>query len=83
MAERARQLFLRALPATASFDGFAPISALLVACDMVATARVADEVQPGVREPRCASGCEIRDPDMQWPWPDPVLTYENALVPLA
>jgi hypothetical protein len=82
MAERARQLFLRALPATASFDGFRPISAVLVACDMVATARVADEAQPAFENLAARLVGRFGDPETQWPWPDPVLTYENALVAL-
>ena len=82
VADKARQLFLRALPATATFDAIRPISAVLVACDMVEAAGLADEAQPAFEFLAARLVAKFGDPGSEWPWPDQVLTYENALVPL-
>ena len=80
IADRARQLFVRALPATAAFDAIRAISAALIGCDIVAEAQLVPEAQPVFDRLAQRLVDKFGDPDPEWPWPDPVLTYENALV---
>ena len=80
LADRARRLFVKALPATESFDAIRAISAALIACDTVAEARLAYEAQPAFERLATRLVERFGNPGDEWPWPDPVLTYENALV---
>jgi hypothetical protein len=84
MADRARQLFVRALPAATRFDAIRAISAALIACDMVSAADLAADLaaEAGPAFGRLAERLieKFGDPAPEWPWPDPILTYENALV---
>jgi hypothetical protein len=80
MADRARRLFLLALPAAAGFDAIRPISAALIGCDMVASADLAAEAKPAFDRLAGRLIEKFGDPGEEWPWPDQVLTYENALV---
>ena len=82
MADGARQLFLRALPATASFEAIRPISAGLVACDTATTTGLADEIQPMFEVLAGKLVAKFGTPDVEWPWPYHVLTYENPIVAL-
>jgi hypothetical protein len=80
LADRARQLFVRALPATSAFDAIRPISAALIGCDIVAEAQLVPEAQPAFDRLAGRLVEKFGDPGPEWPWPDPILTYENALV---
>jgi hypothetical protein len=82
MADSARQLFLRALPATASFEAIRSISAVLVACDIAAATGLTDEVQPTFEHLAGRLVAKFGNPDAEWPWPYHVLTYENPIVAL-
>ena len=96
MADQAGALFERALPASASFGAMRAISATLVACDLAIASglsaalplfeELADRLASafGDSNPVGPSGHEANLPPLeQWPWPDSVLTYENAIMPLA
>jgi hypothetical protein len=87
LADEARRLFLRALPAVASFGAMRAQSAALVACDAAFRAGAAAQVEP-VLELLADRLAHSLDPSsraitVKWPWPEPILTYENALVPRA
>jgi hypothetical protein len=113
LAERAAQLFGRALPAATSFGALRPVSAALLACDSAIEAGFSDaepaftvlavrlakafgddatESPPRTFRPepsrfagfssRIGSEAETTA-ELEWPWPEPVLTYENALMPRA
>ena len=80
MGDRARQLFVRALPAAASFEAKRAISAALIACDLILEAELAVEAKPAFDHLATRLVEKFGDPDAAWPWPDQVLTYENSLV---
>jgi hypothetical protein len=82
IADRARQLFIRALPATATFEALRPISAAIVGCDLAAEAGLADEAQPAFERLAARLVAKFGDPDADWPWPERAVTYENPLVAL-
>ena len=83
--EAARRLYVRALPAARSLLHPRPVAQALIACDVAVEAGVgadsertfellAGRLAEVFRRPQAA-------PD--WPWPEPTLTYENALLPRA
>jgi hypothetical protein len=84
-AERARGLFDFALPAAGSFRAIRPTARAILACDDGCEAGLAAAVMPTMRVlgDRLADAFAETDADTAWPWPEPVLTYENALVPQA
>jgi hypothetical protein len=111
--DRARQLFVRALPAAVTFGALRSISGAILACDSACEAGLSAEVMPAFEllserlskafddgaveslpAPRRSSiglrGGPVpgqRPADaavrVEWPWPEPLLTYENALMPHA
>ncbi len=83
LADRARDLFLLSLPAALTFRAIRPISAALLATDIVIEAGVAPSAAPVFDKlaSRLIDDCDQLDGD--WPWPEPVLTYENPIVPRA
>jgi hypothetical protein len=114
VAERARQLFTRALPAANCFGALRAISATLLACDVAIDAELSTAAEPAfellaarlakafglpgnesrsrTRRPEASrpAGLSLlgrgkagRGAPVEWPWPEPVLTYENPLVPQA
>jgi hypothetical protein len=87
-AEGARALFANALPATRRLEAPRAIASVVLGCAAVARAggsvsvtatlrrlarRLAVTLEKGVAE---YGGAD-------WPWPEPALTYENALMPRA
>jgi hypothetical protein len=94
-ADEARQLFSRALPAVASFGHLRAQSAALLACDSAIAAGLSAEAEPVFElladrlersfKPRPAARASkaARSATVHWPWPEPILTYENALLPRA
>jgi hypothetical protein len=84
-AEVARGLFRPALPAAGSFRGIRPIARSILACDGACEAGLAARVLPMLRvlADRLADAFAETDAQTSWPWPESVLTYENALVPQA
>ena len=94
-AESARLLFDRALPAVAGFGAIRSISRVILACDSACQAGLVAAVMPTLealsgRLMAVFSGIdsapELMDAataPIAWPWPESVLTYENALMPHA
>jgi hypothetical protein len=81
LAERSKAMFDRALPAAGSFGALRPMAAALLACvalvdgGLSAGASEAVERLAGI----LAGSFDGASSDLEWPWPEPVLTYENAL----
>jgi len=95
-ADRARRLFVRALPAAVTFGALRSISGAILACDSACDAGLTVEAMPTLRLladrlSKAFDDCVVvrrRGPAdaaaaVQWPWPEPLLTYENALMPHA
>ena len=89
MAAEARELFDRSLPAASSFVALRSISGALLACDAAIDSGLSAQARPAFDElaTRLASafgqiavGSSARALRPEWPWPEPVLTYENAIV---
>jgi len=83
LADQARQIFLRALPASLSFGALRPVSATLLACDSVMKAGLSAEAGPAFDLLAARLVEIVGEPTTEWPWPEATLTYENALVPRA
>ena len=88
-ARSARRLFDRALSAAPGFRAIRPIARAILACDAACEAGLAEAVLPTFRTlaDRLIDGFgATTEPDATgtaWPWPESVLTYENALIPQA
>jgi hypothetical protein len=83
LAEESWLLFLLALPAAKSFLSLRSISAALLACDAISRARSSAEVDSAFDLLAARLATVFGEPAADWPWPDPVLTYENSIVPRA
>jgi hypothetical protein len=84
MATAAADLFTRALPAMRELTALRAQASVLLGCIAVLSVRQSPEVESVGR--RIASGLEARfaaHRGSTWPWPEPMLTYENALPPRA
>jgi hypothetical protein len=94
-AESARLLFNRALPAASGFGAIRSISRAILACDWACRAGLDAAVMPALEAlsgrlfaafnviDRAPEPIDAASGPMAWPWPEPVLTYENALMPHA
>ena len=82
--EVARRLFLRALPAARALRFLRATSSALLACDSAIDAGVGDDSE-STFELLAGRLTEAfgRASKPDWPWPEPSLTYENALLPRA
>ena len=80
--EAASALFARALPETLELRALRPRSSALLACDAALHAGGTGEIVEAYR--RLAVGLgeafEAGALTAEWPWPESVLTYENAIV---
>lgn len=87
MAGEASSLFVRAIPAATAFGSLRPISAALIACDSVMDAISTGEAKSAARATFELLADRLADAAApiaaDWPWPENVLTYENALLPQA
>jgi hypothetical protein len=83
LAEEAWQLFVRALPVAKSFDAVRSMSASLLACDLIVSARTSREIESTFDRLAARLVTVFGDPTADWPWPETALTYENAIVPRA
>jgi hypothetical protein len=81
----ARRLFERALPAGLQLTYLRPLAATLLACDVAATggSRAAADALPELANAVWLATRTDRPVTADWPWPEPVLTYENGIVPQA
>lgn len=81
----AATLFERAVPATLRFTHLRPIAAAVIACE---TAARGGDPEAARTLPELASllwrlvGADPGD-GADWPWPEPILTYESGIVPRA
>jgi hypothetical protein len=85
LVERAGRLFGRSLPAVRSFATLRGVAAAILACDRALEAGMGDEIT-GVHAllaARLAGAFEGVAQARDWPWPEPVITWENALLPQA
>jgi hypothetical protein len=83
LAGRARQICLRALPASLSFGALRSVSATLLALDSVIKAGLPAEAGPAFGRLAARLVEVVGEPTAEWPWSEPILTYENAIVPRA
>jgi hypothetical protein len=84
MSAEALDLFAGALPATRDLTALRAQASVLLGCTAVLGVRPSSEIESAAH--RIASGLESRFVALRgstWPWPEPVLTYENALPPRA
>jgi hypothetical protein len=84
MSADAAELFTRALPATRELTALRAQASVLLGCTAVLAVRPGSAIESAAH--RIASGLEARfvaPRGSTWPWPEPVLTYENALPPRA
>lgn len=84
MAAAAGELFMLAMPATRELTALRAQASVLLACAAVVAVRPSSEIEHAAH--RIASGLEARfnvTRGSTWPWPEPLLTYENALLPRA
>jgi len=81
----AATLFRRALPGVAELRFLRPQAAALIGCDAAIRNAVGGETEATFRllATRLWHGVESGTASGSWPWPEPVLTYENGLIPRA
>lgn len=82
--DTARRLFVRALPAARSLQHLRATASAVLACDSAIEAGVGSESESTFEllAGRLAEAFG-RPSAPDWPWPEPSLTYENALLPRA
>jgi hypothetical protein len=91
LGDRARDLFSAALPGTLRLRALRAIASSSLGCVAALDSGALDETLHAETEIALARlGAQLRhafattgDHGSDWPWPDPVLTYENALLPRA
>jgi glycosyltransferase involved in cell wall biosynthesis len=80
---RARSLFEAALPAALSFEAIRPRCYALLGC----SSAIGRMRLSGLEEAINQIGSSLAEPTMQapaeWPWPEPVVTYDNGVLPQA
>jgi len=81
LREVATSLFQQALPAATALTALRPRAAVLLACEAALRGGLGGELRETYEQ--VANGLrltfEAHRLRPQWPWPEPVLTYENAL----
>jgi len=85
LVERASRLFARSLPAARSLTNLRPVAAAILACDAALDGGLDGETEALQRQlvGRLAGAFDGVASAADWPWPEPVLTYENAILPRA
>ena len=85
LAERAERLFALALPVARSMTALRPIAAAILACDAALDGGIEGETADVERilVAKLMAAFDDADSARDWPWPQPVLTYENAILPRA
>ncbi len=84
-AAQARTLFVEALPAARRVTALRATASALLGCAAALDGGLPGETQLAFEElaSRLHLGFAASEPDGDWPWPEDVLTYENALLPRA
>ncbi len=85
LAARARTLFTAALPAIGRLTALRASASALLGCNAALDAGLAGETRAtfDALASRLRLAFAPAAPNRNWPWPEPVLTYENALLPNA
>ena len=91
LANRARDLFAAALPGARRLRALRAIASSSLGCVAALDSGALDDTLHGATESALARlATQLRhafattgDNGSDWPWPEPVLTYENALLPRA
>ena len=89
LVERVARLFARSLPAARSLTALRPVAAAILACEAALEGGIEGGIDGEteavhrnlVGRLKAAFDDVASAPD--WPWPEPVLTYENAILPHA
>lgn len=82
-AADALALFGRALPAARSLTGLRPIAEAILGCDGALRAGATGEVEEVFADLAGRMSGAFSGLPAEWPWPEQVVTYENALLPQA
>jgi hypothetical protein len=82
---QARALFEAVLPAARRMTSPRAVASTLLGCDAALDAGADPATQKAFEElaSRLLAVCTAKIPDGDWPWPEAVLTYENAILPQA
>ena len=83
LAADAARLFEAALPAARELTGLRPVAAALIGCDAALRGGASGEARRAFNSLAARLDAAFRDLPSEWPWPEPVVTYENALLPRA
>ena len=83
LADEAARLFREALPAAGTLTGLRPIASVLLAYDAALRGSANGELPAAFRALAARLAGAFTELSSDWPWPEPVVTYENALLPLA
>jgi len=83
LAGDAARLFRNALPAAQGLTGLRPVAAVLLACDAALRGGADGEAPAAFRPLAARLAGAFKDPASDWPWPESIVTYENALLPRA
>jgi hypothetical protein len=82
-AREAARLLEQALPGAATLHSVRPMAAALIGFDAALQARDRPALASTFRVLAANLAAEFEGQTAEWPWPDPVVTYENALLPAA
>ncbi|MBP1705429.1 MAG: glycosyl transferase group 1 [Chloroflexi bacterium] len=85
LVERATVLFSRALPAAVSLTALRATASVLLGCDAALRGGLDGDTRRAFELLAARLRTAFDGPAVTtvWPWPEPVLTYENALLPRA
>ncbi|MGD0019751.1 MAG: hypothetical protein ABSD62_10895 [Candidatus Limnocylindrales bacterium] len=83
LAGEAARLFEAALPAARALTGPRPVAAAVLGCDAALRGGAQGEAPEVFRALATRLAGAFADLPSDWPWPDQVVTYENALLPRA
>ncbi len=85
MRAEARALFTAALPGAGRLTSLRAVASAILGCDAALTGGLMGETEGVFARlvARLRRAFSELDLDGDWPWPEPVVTYENALLPHA
>ena len=83
LAGDAAELFEQALPAARALNGLRPIAAVILACHAALRGGTQGDALEALRALAARLATAFTGLPSDWPWPDPVVTYENPLLPWA
>lgn len=83
IVEHALELWARLLPMAGRLTALRAQAGVILACSAVLDSPVDGLARATIEELATGLDSRMRDVRSGWPWPEPVLTYENALLPRA